>query len=71
VLDSECTNHMTEEKHIFTSFEENDCPSDTIMFSDNSEGMVLGYGKIAITTEHSISNVLLIDSLNYNLLSVS
>jgi hypothetical protein len=66
VLDSGCTNHMTEEKHMFTSFEENDCPSDTIMFGDNSEGKILGYGKIAITTDHSISKVLLVDSLNYN-----
>jgi hypothetical protein len=41
------------------------------MFGDNSEGRVLGYGKIAITTNHSISKVLLVDSLDYNLLSVS
>jgi hypothetical protein len=46
VLDSGCTNHMTGEKHMFTSFEENDCSSD-------------------------ISKVLLVDSLDYNLLSVS
>jgi hypothetical protein len=56
---------------MFTSFEENDCPSDTIMFGDNSEENVPGYGKIAITTDHSISKVLLIHSLDYNLLSVS
>jgi hypothetical protein len=30
-----------------------------------------GIGKIAITTEHSISNVFLVESLGYNLLSVS
>jgi hypothetical protein len=71
VLDSGCTNHMTGEKHIFISFEENDFPSDTIMFDDNSEGKVLGYGKITITIDHSISKVLLVDSLDYNLLSVS
>jgi hypothetical protein len=62
---------MTGEKHMFTSFEENDCPSDTIMFGDNSEGKILGYGKINITTDHSISKVLLVDSLNYNVLSMS
>jgi hypothetical protein len=32
---------------------------------------VLGYDKITITTDHSISKVLLVDSLDYNLLSVS
>jgi hypothetical protein len=71
VLDSVCTNYMTGEKHLFTSFEENDCPSDAIMFGDNSEGKVLGYGKIAISTDHSISKVLLLDYLDYNLLSMS
>jgi hypothetical protein len=71
VLDSGCTNHMTGEKDMFTSFEENDFPSDTIMFGDNSEGKVLGYGKIAITTDDSISKVLLVDSLDYNLLFMS
>jgi hypothetical protein len=56
---------------MFTFFEENDCPSDTIMFGDNSEERVLGYGKIAITTDHSILKILLVDSLDHNLLSVS
>jgi hypothetical protein len=50
---------------------ENDCESDCITFSDNSQGKVLGFSKIAITTEHLISNVLLVESLDYNLLSVS
>jgi hypothetical protein len=62
---------MIGEKHMFTSFEENDCPSDTIMFGDNSKGKVLGYDKIAIATDHSICKVLLVHSLDYNLLSIS
>jgi hypothetical protein len=33
--------------------------------------LVKGLGKIAISTDHSISNVFLVDSLDYNLLSVS
>ena len=33
--------------------------------------MVKGLGKIAISPDHSISNVFLVDSLDYNLLSVS
>jgi hypothetical protein len=61
---------MTREKNMFTSFEENDCPSDTIMFGNNSEGRVLVHGKISITIDHSISKVLLVDSLDYNLLYV-
>jgi hypothetical protein len=70
VLDSGCTNHMTREKRMFTSFEKDDTTSDSITFEDNSQGKVLGHGKIAITTKHSISKVL-VESLDYNLLSVS
>jgi hypothetical protein len=71
VLDSGCTNHITGERRMFTSFEKNECESDCITFGDNSQGQVLGFGKIAITTEHLISKVLLVESLDYNLLSVS
>jgi hypothetical protein len=71
VLDSGCTNHITGERRMFTSFDKNDCPSDCITFGDNSQGKVLGFGKIAITTEHSISKILLVEYLDYNLLSVS
>jgi hypothetical protein len=70
MLDSGCTNHMTGERRIFTSFEKNDCESDYITFSDNSQGQVIGFGKIAITAEHSISKVLLVELLDYNLLFV-
>jgi hypothetical protein len=37
---------------------------------DSSQGKVLGHGRIAITTKYSISKVL-VESLDYNLLSVS
>jgi hypothetical protein len=67
VLDSGCANHMTREKRMFTSFEKNDTTSDRITFGDNSQGKVLGHGKIAIMTEHSISKVLLVEFLDYNL----
>jgi hypothetical protein len=71
VLDSGCTNHMIGEKKMFTSFEKNNTISDSITSGDSSQGKILGHGKIAITTEHSISKVLLIESLDYNLLSIS
>jgi transposase InsO family protein len=56
---------------MFTSFEKNECESDCITFGDNSQGQVLGFRKIAITTEYSISKVFLVESLDYNLLSIS
>jgi hypothetical protein len=62
---------MTRERRMFTSFEKNECESDYITFGDNSQGQVLGFSKIAITSEHLISKVLLIELLDYNLLSLS
>jgi hypothetical protein len=59
MLDSGCTNHMTREKKMFTSFEKNDTTRDSITFGDSSQSKVLGHSKIAIITEHSISKVLL------------
>jgi hypothetical protein len=56
---------------MITSFEKNDYENDCITFDDNSQVKVLGFGKIAITTEHSISKFLLVKSINYNLLSIS
>jgi hypothetical protein len=71
VLDSGCTQHMTRDTRMFTQMSEEDCSSyDSITFGDNSKEKVEGLGRIAISNDHSISNVLLVDSLNFNLLSV-
>jgi hypothetical protein len=41
------------------------------IFGDGNEGIVKGLGKIAITIEHLISNVFLVELLGYNFLFVS
>jgi hypothetical protein len=56
---------------MFTSYVKNKDSHDTIIFGDGNQGKVKEIGKIAITTKHSISNVFLVESLGYNLLSVS
>jgi transposase InsO family protein len=62
---------MTGEKRMFSSYEKNDDPQRAITFGDGNQGLVKGLGKIAISPDHSISNIFLVDSLDYNLLSVS
>jgi hypothetical protein len=62
---------MTGEKKMFSSYIKNKDSQDTIIFGDGNHGKVKGLGKIAITTGHSISNVFLVESLGYNLLSIS
>ena len=44
---------------------------DSITFGDNSKDKVKWLGKIAISNDMSISNVLLLERLNFNLLSVT
>jgi hypothetical protein len=62
---------MTGEKRMFFSYEKNKDPQQAITFGDGNQGLVKGLGKIAISPDHSFSNVFLIDSLYYNLLSIS
>ena len=44
---------------------------DSITFGDNGKCKVKGLGKIAISNNMSISNVLLVEILNFNLLSMA
>jgi transposase InsO family protein len=62
---------MTGEKRMFSSYEKNEDPQRAITFGDGNQGLVKELGKIAISPDHSISNVFLVDSLDYKLLSVS
>jgi hypothetical protein len=56
---------------MFSSYNKNKDPQRAITFRDGNQGLVKGFGKIAISPDYSISNVFLVDSLDYNLLSVS
>jgi len=63
---------MTGDARMFNSMNNVDCSGyDKITFGDNSKGKVKGLGKIAISNDLSLSNVLLVESLNFNLLSVA
>ena len=71
VLDSGCTDHMTGDEEMFRELAENDGPRKYVTFGDNSKGKVIGLGKVAISHDSSIQNVMLVESLGYNLLSAS
>jgi hypothetical protein len=62
---------MNGEKSMSSSYSPTTNSNENIIFGDNSKGEVIGLGKFAITLDHSITNVLHVDSLSYNLLSVS
>ena len=62
---------MTGDVRMFNSINTNGNDGyDSITFVDNGKGKVKGLGKIAISNHMNISNVLLVECLNFNLLSV-
>jgi hypothetical protein len=71
VLDSGCSQHMTGVSKMFNTIKPNDSGIDSITFGNNKKGDVIGLGRIAISNDHSISNVLLVEKLNFNLLSMA
>ena len=70
VIDSGCIQHMTGDPCMFTSLDEKVDEQERITFGDNSKGKVKGLGKLAISNDHSILNVLYVASLSFNLLSI-
>ena len=59
MLDSGCTQYMTGYVKVFTSLDKDVGDYEHVTFGDNSKGKVVGLGKVAITKDLSISNVLL------------
>jgi hypothetical protein len=63
---------MNSDARMFNSINTNNSNGyNSTIFGDNGKGKVKGLGNIAIYNDLSISNVLLIKSLNFNLLSVA
>jgi hypothetical protein len=70
LIDSGCSRHMTGDKGWFSSL----IPVVTrryITFGDNGRGRVLSEGEIKVSDKITIKRVALVQSLGYNLLSVS
>ena len=60
MLDSGCTQHMTRDPMMFSSLDDNAVGYSDIIFGDNSRGKVKGVGTIPISSDHSLSKVLLL-----------
>jgi hypothetical protein len=70
LIDSGCSRHMTEDKGWFSSL----VPVVTkmyITFGDNGRGRALSEGEIKVSNKITLRRVSLVQSLGYNLLSVS
>jgi hypothetical protein len=70
LIDSSCSRHMTRDKGWFSSL----VPVVTrryITSGDNGRGRVLSEGEIKVSDKITLMRVALVQSLGYNLLSVS
>ena len=70
-MDSGCTNHMTGDKELFIDDNLSHSSQKYITFGDNNKGKVIGLGKVAISKDKHIDKVMLVQSLGYNLMSIS
>jgi hypothetical protein len=61
---------MTGGREVLEQFIEDVNSTQCILFGDNSKGKVLGQGKLVISKDLSLENVMLVDTLGYNLLSI-
>src|ERR1044072_9414438 len=68
-LDSGCSRHMTGEKHLFQELELK--AGGVVGFGGNQKDKIIGSGTIGYAKSSSIKNILLVEGLMHNLLSIS
>ena len=61
--------HMTEDPNNFLELKPND--GDFVTFGDNTKGKIIDAGKIDNAHSTIIKNMLIVDGLKHNLLSIS
>ena len=62
----------TDDSRMFNSINTNESNGvDSITFGNNGKDKVIGLGKIIISNDLSIFNILLVESLNFNILSAA
>ena len=68
-LDSGCSRHITDDESQFITLDAKD--GGMVTFGDNSKEKIISIGNIGITPFKYIENILLVDALKHNLLSIS
>ena len=67
-LDSGCSKHMTNDPNKFITLKDNE---GKVTFGDNLSSKIIGKGTIVVNNKIKAENVLLVEKLKPNLLSVS
>ena len=71
IIDSGCTNHMTGKRSLLMDSTLRPSDKSHITFADTSKSKVLGLGRVAISKDQHMDKVMLVESLGFNLMSVS
>ena len=70
-MDSGCTNHMTGDRSLLMDSTIRQSTKSHITFADTSKSKVLGLGRVAISKDQHMDKVMVVESLGYNIMSVS
>ncbi|WP_222429778.1 hypothetical protein, partial [Cobetia crustatorum] len=68
-LDSGCSRHMTGDKNLFTDLK--DMTDGSVTFGDGSNCKIIGQGTVQLCNFPLFKNVLYVEGLKHNLLSIS
>ena len=68
-LDSDCSRHMTGDRSLFKAFESK--KGGNVTFGDGSKSQIKGKGTVSLPGLRDIANVLYVEGLRVNLLSIS
>ena len=66
-----CTNHMTGDRSLLMDSTLRPSDKSHITFVDTGKSKVLGVGRVAISKDQHMDKVMLVESLGFNLMSVS
>ena len=71
IMDSGCTNHMTGDRSLIMVSTLHPSVKSHITFAVTGKSKVLGLGRVAISRGQHMDKVMLVESLGFNLISVS
>ena len=69
-MDGGCTNHMTGDRSLLMDSTLRPSDKSHITFADIGKSKVLALGRVAISKDQHMDNVMLVESLGFNLMSV-
>jgi hypothetical protein len=71
IIDSGATNHMSGSKVLVKELCTSSSSVGYVTYGNSSRSKLLGLGKVVISHDVSVENIMLVESLSYNLLSIA